>query len=527
MNEQILLGDEAIAMGAVHAGISAAYGYPGTPSTEVMEFLQSFSAKNGYPHAAWSCNEKTAVEEAIGVSMVGRRALVTMKHVGLNVAADSFMNAANLKIKGGLVLLVADDPGMHASQNEQDSRFFADFAYVMCFEPRKQQEAYEMTKEAFAISERFNIPVILRIVTRLAHSRALVKFSDIKEAKPLAPKVDRSGWMTLPGMARKRFGELLARQPEFLAYTEESAHNLLVLNPSFTDFGVITTGTACNYYEENVTEFQHQPSHLHIGVYPMPVKKIRELAAHVKKIVVIEEGYSYVERYLRGILPSDKIIIGKEDNVIPRFGELNPDNIRAALGLSVRAGHHAKEFPLPNRPPQLCPGCPHTNTFTMIKDAIKDYPNAIVTSDIGCYSLGAMPPIAVIDSLVCMGASIGMAKGAAEVGAYPVIATIGDSTFLHSGITPLIDCVAANANVTVVIMDNSTVAMTGAQEPIVPSSHLRKLVDGLGIDAKHVREIIPLPKNAAENVKILQEEIAHNGVSVIISLRECLQIKKM
>lgn len=525
MKEMILLGDEAVAMGAIHAGISAAYGYPGTPSTEIIEFLHAYAEKNSACSyiASWSSNEKTACEEALGVSMVGRRALVTMKHVGLNVAADAFINAANLKINGGLVLVVADDPGMHASQNEQDSRFYADFAYVICFEPRHQQEAYAMTMEAFALSERFQIPVIVRMVTRLAHSRALVQFAEPQPIKAIENKVDREGWMTLPALSKKRWINLLAQQPQFLAYTESSAYNPLYINPDFSDFGVITTGTARNYYEENLGDFANKPSHLHISVNPIPVAKVRELAAHVKKIIVIEEGYSYVEKYLRGLLPSEKIIIGKDDKAIPPYDELNPDNIRSALGLPERDMHHFKEVAMAGRPPQLCKGCPHIDTFNMIKTAIADYPNAIVTSDIGCYSLGALPPYSVIDSLVCMGASIGMAKGAAEVGAFPVIATIGDSTFIHSGMTALVDCVANNANVTVVIMDNSTVAMTGGQETIFPSSKLKKLVEGIGVAPEHIKEINPLAKNLVENVNILKNEIAYKGTSVILAVRECIQ----
>ena len=441
MKEMILLGDEAVAMGAMHAGISAAYGYPGTPSTEIMEFLQDHIKKNELDNiqASWFSNEKTACEGSLGVSMVGKRALVTMKHVGLNVAADAFINAANLKIKGGLVLCVADDPGFHASQNEQDSRFYADFAHVVCFEPRHQQESYEMIKEAFDVSEQFNIPVIFKMVTRLAHSRAMVKLGETKNQNQLVDKVDKLNWNTLPALSRKRFGELLADQNDFLTYTEKSNYNPLFINPEFSDFAVITTGTARNYYEENLDELKSKPSHLHISVYPMPVDKIRQLAEHTNKVIVIEEGYSFVERRLRGILPMEKTIIGKEDHVIPRFNELTPDNIRNALGLPERATPNHKELELAGRPPQLCQGCSHRDTFSMINKYVADVPNTIVTSDIGCYSLGALDPYKSIDSIVCMGASIGMAKGAAEAGAESVIATIGDGTFVHTGMPALVD----------------------------------------------------------------------------------------
>lgn len=525
MTELMLLGDEAIGIGAIHAGLSVAYGYPGTPSTEILEFILNYIKQNKEKqiYAAWCSNEKTAYEEALGVSMVGKRALVTMKHVGLNVAADPFISSAILKIKGGLVLAVADDPGMHASQNEQDSRFYSDFAHIVCFEPHSQQEAYEMAKEAFAISERFRIPVVIRIVTRLAHSRAKVKFGKINETNPLSAEIDKTCWMTLPVLAKKSFAELLAAQTKFQAYAEESIYNPLYINNNFVKFGVITTGIAVNYYKENLDNFKVKPSHLHIGVYPMPVDKIRRLAQQVDKLVVMEEGYPFVEKRLRGILPTNKIIIGKEDALIPQSGELTPDNIRPALGLIVRETPLKKEIKLPNRPPQLCQGCPHTSTFVAIKKIVADIPTTIVTSDIGCYSLGAVAPFDAIDSMVCMGASIGMAKGAVEAGAGPVIATIDDGTFIHSGMSSLVDCIAAKINVTIIIMDNSIVAMTGGQETILPSSKLKQLIMGMGVEPEHIKNIIPLPKNLEDNIKIIKEEMAYKGVSIILSARECIQ----
>ena len=277
MNHKVLLGDEAVAAGAVDAGVSAAYGYPGTPSTEILEYLIDYSKANGAPLASWCTNEKTAYEGALGVSYVGKRALVTMKHVGLNVAADPFVNSALLGIHGGLVLAVADDPGMHSSQNEQDSRFFADFTKIICLEPRNQQEAYEMTREAFDLSERFRIPVMLRLSTRISHSRAGVELRDPRPENSLDKVSDPKTWMLLPAMARKNWAALLERFPEFVESAEASDYNPLFINEEFSDYGVITSGLGGNYYEEHEAVLPRRPSRLHVGMYPLPVDKIKKL----------------------------------------------------------------------------------------------------------------------------------------------------------------------------------------------------------------------------------------------------------
>lgn len=525
MGEMVLLGDEALALGAIDAGISSAYGYPGTPSSEIMEYILKYSKTSDDLFASWSSNEKTAYEEALGASFVGRRVLVTMKHVGLNVAADPFMNSALLDIKGGLVLVVADDPGMHSSQGEQDSRYFSAFARIMCFEPRNQQECYEMTREAFDISEKFHIPVMIRIVTRLAHSRAVVVPSPAREPNKMEKANNPGGWMLLPALARRNWAALLAQQAEFEKYTTESEYNPLSVNPDFRDFGVITSGLGKNYYDEAKKELSVLPSHLHISAYPVPVEKIRKLALSVDKIIVIEEGCTFIEDYLRGYLPQPVEIAGKQNGEVPLTGELNPDNIRKALGLEPRFGL-STDIELPGRPPQLCKGCPHADTYAALNEARESFDNSIVTSDIGCYSLGALPPYKAIETIICMGASIGTAKGAAEAGFEPVVAVIGDSTFLHSGISPLIDAVSCKTAMTVVILDNGTVAMTGGQDTIMPSSRLRTLIEGIGVDQDHIRTIIPLKKHHDENVEVLKTEMNYRGISVIIALRECLETMK-
>ncbi len=527
MSEMVLLGDEAVALGAVHAGLTAAYAYPGTPSTEILEFLIRYQARQGKPHAAWCANEKTAYESALGVSYAGRRTMVSMKHVGLNVAADPFVNSALVAIHGGLVLAVADDPGMHSSQNEQDSRFYADFARVICLEPANQQEAYEMTREAFDLSERFEIPVMIRLVTRLAHSRTVVRTGDPRPENP--PDKIRDGassWILMPQIARRRWHELLLRQTEFQAYTEASAHNPLKINEKRTDFGVITTGIARNYYLENQPDLGFEPSHLHVGAYPLPVEKIRRLATHVKRVIVLEEGYSYLERHLRGIIPPGVEIQGKESGQIPTDGELDPDVVRRALGLPENASLASYTPALAGRPPQFCAGCPHADTLSALKLALAGYPETVVTSDIGCYTLGALPPHSAVETCVCMGASIGMAKGVAEAGLHPVVAVIGDSTFLHSGVTPLMDAVSSKANMTLIIADNATVAMTGTQPTILSQSQLEQVILGVGVDPGHFHVLTSHPKHVEKNAAILKQEIEHHGLSVIIARRECLEAAK-
>jgi indolepyruvate ferredoxin oxidoreductase alpha subunit len=528
MPEMVLLGDEALAMGAIDAGVSAAYAYPGTPSSEIMEFLQVRARGGGGFVAEWCSNEKTAYEAAVGVSMVGRRALVAMKHVGLNVAADPFVNSALVSIHGGLVLAVADDPGMHSSQNEQDSRFYADFARVVCLEPRSQQEAYDMTREAFELSERFHTPIMVRLVTRIAHSRAVVGTREPLAQRGLNKSTERAGWTLLPSTARRLWDRLLAQQGEFLAYAEGSPYNTLELDEGFHDFGVLTTGLGWNYYVENREELPVRPPHLHIGVYPVPVQKVRRLAAAVKRIVVIEEGYPFVERALRGLLPQPVQISGKEDGSLPPSGELNPDNVRPALGLPAKRGLELSGglSELPGRPPQLCAGCPHRDSFEALNLALASFPQRLVTSDIGCYTLGYLPPHQAIESCLCMGASVGMARGAAQVGFAPAVAVIGDSTFLHSGISPLVDAVASGVSFTLLILDNSITGMTGGQPTILSSEGLQRLVLGIGVEPDHVRLIAPLKKHLEENAAAIREELEYRGVSVIIARRDCIQAIK-
>jgi indolepyruvate ferredoxin oxidoreductase alpha subunit len=523
MDEKILLGDEAVALGAVHAGLSGAYSYPGTPASEIMEFLIKTSEGKGSFVASWSVNEKVAFEEALGVSYAGKRALVSMKHVGLNVAADPFMNAAITGANGGLLVAVADDPSMHSSQNEQDSRFYAQFAQVFCFEPSNHQEAYDMTRLAFDISEDLGIPIMLRLVTRLSHSRSRIRTRPPREENSLHYGIS-TDWTLLPVNARRRFKILVEKQKDLLKLSNESGFNSLQINKKTASLGIIVSGIAYNYVIENYKDEAERPSILKISTYPLPEDLIAKLVQHVNTVLVVEEGYPYIERNLRGIFGvAGKTIKGKLSGHLSMTGELTPEIVRQALEMEPLEKPDLGDFKLSARPPQLCGGCPHADTYKALNRALESYPNARAFSDIGCYTLGALPPYNAIHSCVCMGASIGMAKGGAEAGIYPSIAVIGDSTFAHSGLTPLLGAAAADTNMTAIILDNSIVAMTGGQPTFASGEKLVRIIEGLGVIKGHIRIIEPLPKNLEKNIQIIKEEIDYNGLSVIIASRECIQ----
>ncbi|HOX48518.1 MAG TPA: thiamine pyrophosphate-dependent enzyme [Spirochaetales bacterium] len=522
MGFETLMGDEAIALGALHAGLSAAFAYPGTPSTEIMEYYQDYAAREGGIVAQWCANEKTAYESALGASYAGRRAMVSMKHVGLNVAADPFVNSALVKIKGGLVVVVADDPGMHSSQDEQDSRALAEFARVPCLEPSDQQEAYDMVRRAFEISEAESCPVLLRVTTRLAHSRAVVALGEKRAQNPVEKAPDRWGWTLMPHSARGLWKDLLSKYERLRLESEKEA----VIEPGSSELGVITTGLAREYFLENLPEMAEKPTWLHIGRYPMPYGKIRELSGKVKRVLVIEEGNPLVERQLRGILDQKVAVEGKESGQLPLTGELTPDSVRPALGLKPRKGQACRDIVPPKRPPQLCQGCPHADSYAFLKEALAAYPRHSVNSDIGCYTLGAMAPYEAIETVVEMGASVGMARGAAEAGLTPAVAVIGDSTFYHSGLTNLLDAVSHNTNVKILVLDNETTGMTGAQPTILPGQRLKDIAVACGVDGAHVRILDAHKKDHAANVAAMKEELAYEGPSVIIAVRACLEAVK-
>lgn len=516
---RLLLGDEAVALGAIDAGLSGVYAYPGTPSTEITEFIQNNQlAKERGIHSRWCTNEKTAMEAALGMSYCGKRALVCMKHVGMNVCADAFVNSAITGVNGGLVVLAADDPSMHSSQNEQDSRFYGKFAMVPIFEPGNQQECYDIMSQAFDLSERLRLPVLMRLVTRLAHSRSNVVVSDsAREQNAFHPDNDKH-WVLLPAIARKQYSLLISLQPKMEASSEQSLLNTLETLDG-KGLGIIASGIGYNYVRE--AQPQGVSAILKIGQYPLPEEKVRQLAAESDAILVVEDGQPFIEEGIRGMLGAGYPVRGRLTGDLPRTGELNPDWVRKALGKDVDITFN-DIHEVVGRPPALCQGCGHRDVYKALNEIAAQYDGCRIFGDIGCYTLGALPPFQSIASCVDMGASITMAKGAADAGQRPAIAIIGDSTFTHSGMTGLLDAINDHANITVVISDNLTTAMTGGQDS-AGTNKFEQICIGLGVPPEHVRVVVPLPKNMPEIVKTLKEEIEYPDVSVIIPRRECMQ----
>ena len=521
--KRLLLGDEAIALGAIHAGISGVYAYPGTPSTEITEFIQNNKlAQERNLHSTWCTNEKTAMEAALGMSYAGKRALVCMKHVGMNVAADAFVNSAITGVNGGLVVLAADDPSMHSSQNEQDSRFYGKFAMLPILEPSNQQEAYDMMNDAYTLSEELKLPVLMRVVTRLAHSRAGVKVGEVGEENQLNPDSERTHWVLLPAIARNQYAALIKKQEQLEKVSRKSPYNGLEnFNPdSSYEFGIIACGIGYNYVKECDTDDSPVPV-LKVSQYPLPAEEIQKMADCCKYILVVEDGQPFVEEQVKALLSSDYTVKGRLTGDLPRTGELTPDNVGNAIGWATKSPFVTPQVVMP-RPPALCQGCGHRDVYDALNKVAAEYPGARIFGDIGCYTLGALPPFRAIDSWVDMGASITMAKGAADAGVFPAISVIGDSTFTHSGMTGLLDAVNDKANITIIISDNLTTAMTGGQDS-AGTNKFEAICLGLGVEPEHVRVVVPLPKNMEEITRIIREEIEYKGVSVIIPRRECVQ----
>ena len=518
--KQLLLGAEAIALGALDGGISGVYAYPGTPSTEITEYIQKNSGRYEHPvRSAWSANEKTAYEAALGMSYAGKRSLVCMKHVGLNVAADAFINSAITGINGGLVVAVADDPSMHSSQNEQDSRVYGKFAMVPVIEPASQQELYDAVRYAFDLSESVKLPVLLRLTTRLAHSRAGVEGAATRPQNPFNAPYAPERFVLMPHNARRQYKNLLGMQSQLEEHAESSWLNRLI--PGTGSTGVLAFGIAFNYVMEVRQAFSLDFPLLKIGHYPLPRKKIEALFNSCDTILVAEEGYPVYEELLRGYFGNTHIK-GRLDGTLPRAGELNTDSVALALGLTKK-----EIMPIPgivvNRPPELCKGCGHRDLYDALNTVMSSHEQHHVFSDIGCYTLGALAPYNAIHTCVDMGASITMAKGAADAWLRPAVAVIGDSTFTHSGMTGLLDAVNDRSPLTVIIADNDTTAMTGGQNSSANGSRLLDICRGLGVEEAHLRTIIPLKSHLAENIAVLREEIAWEGVSVVIAQRECIE----
>ncbi|KAA5445032.1 indolepyruvate ferredoxin oxidoreductase, partial [Bacteroides cellulosilyticus] len=414
----------------------------------------------------------------------------------------------------------ADDPSMHSSQNEQDSRFYGDFSLIPMYEPSNQQEAYDMVYNGFAFSEKIGEPILLRMVTRLAHSRSGVEQKAQQVQNEISFSEDPRQFILLPGNARKRYKVLLERQAEFIEASESSPYNKYIDGPN-KKMGIIACGIGYNYLMENYPDGCEYPV-LKIGQYPLPKKQLLQLVEACDEILVLEDGQPFVEKQLKGYLGIGVKVKGRLDGTLPQDGELNPDKVARTVGKENKS-----EFGVPSlvemRPPALCEGCGHRDMYTVLTQVLKEeYPTHKVFSDIGCYTLGANAPFNAINSCVDMGASITMAKGASDGGLHPAVAVIGDSTFTHSGMTGLLDCVNENANVTIVISDNETTAMTGGQDS-AGTGRIEAICAGIGVAPEHIRVVVPLKKNYEEMKQIIREEIEYRGVSVIIPRRECIQ----
>lgn len=519
MHKQLLLGAEAIAQAALDAGISGVYAYLGTPSTEITEFIQRSQTVNApQVRSTWATNEKTAFEAALGMSYAGKRSLTCMKHMGLNVAADAFMNAAVTGIHGGLVVAVADDPSMHSSQNEQDSRVYGKFAMIPVLEPAHQQEAYDMVRYGFDLSEKTELPVMVRIPTRLSHSRAAIMRGEPREQNRLHPSGDKGKWILLPANARRNYQRLLEKQQELANASESSAFNRTTEGEG--TIAVIAFGIANNYAMEVIKAYNLPVAVLKISQYPLPEKIISRFTEKYPDILIAEEGYPVYEELLKGYFGNGKFR-GRLDGALPRTGELSPNLLAKAL--KVGTGE-IRTIPtiVAGRPPMLCKGCSHRDLFDAINHVMEEYPEHHVFGDIGGYTLGALPPYSAISTCVDMGAAITMAKGAADAGIRPALCVIGDSTFTHSGMTGLLDAVNDRSSMTVIISDNGTTAMTGGQDS-AGTGRFYNICKGIGVEEDHIRTIIPLKKNLDENCRVLKEELDYQGVSVIISQRECIQ----
>ena len=445
------------------------------------------------------------MEAALGMSFMGKRALVCMKHVGMNVCADPFVNSGMTGVNGGVVVLVADDPSMHSSQDEQDSRFYGKFAMVPIFEPSTQQEAYDMMATAFEYSEKQCLPVLMRVTTRMAHSRAVVECVDEpRQQNELNYNAVAANWVLLPANARKRNDVVTAQQASLEEDAANSPYNIYMEGHDLS-LGIIASGIGFNYVNECFPNGSPYPI-LKISQYPLPKKLVRRLMSECKQVLIVEEGQPFIEDMVRGVGDSK---------------ELNPDIVKKALGMEIGECFNPCADVVP-RPPALCQGCGHRDVYTALNEVLKEFDNPRVFGDIGCYTLGFLPPFRAIHSCVDMGASITMAKGAADAGQWPAVAVIGDSTFTHSGMTGLLDAINENADITVIISDNLTTGMTGGQDS-AGTNKFEAICRGLGLSDEHLKVVVPLPKNMPEITQIIRDEINYHGTSVIIPRRECMQ----
>lgn len=521
--KKILSGNEAVARGAYEADCKIAAAYPGTPSTEILENVADYKDIN----SEWSPNEKVALEVASGSSISGSRSLAVMKHVGLNVAADPFFTIAYEGVNGGLVIVTADEPGMHSSQNEQDNRLYASHAKVAMVEPADSQECKEFMSYAYEISERFDIPVLFRMTTRICHSKGVVELKDKKEVKAKDYEENMEKYLMLPAHARERHKDLEKRLLSLQEYSNDCPLNKIEWGSK--EIGIISSGVSYQHARE---VFGGDASYLKIGFsHPLPDKLIKKFAKSVQKLYVIEENEPYLENYVRTLGIE---CIGKE--FIPRCGELTPQIVEEAL-LPERAQEEYKvDVNTPSRPPLLCPGCTHRGVF----HAMNKLDNIVVTTDIGCYGLGSLPPLNIGEINICMGAgfsaAIGFQKSALKAGRdTKVFGVLGDSTFFHSGMNSLLDAVYNQVPITAIILDNRITAMTGHQEnpgtgKTLMGEETKKvdiegMVKAIGVKEDNI-EIID-PYDLEETSEVLQKAYKAEEPFVIIAKRPCALIKEV
>ncbi len=515
--KKLLSGNEAIARGAWEAGVKVASAYPGTPSTEILQFMSAYDEVN----SEWSPNEKVALEVGAGASMAGARTLVAMKHVGVNVAADPLFTLSYVGVKGGLVIITADDPQMHSSQNEQDNRHYARSAKIPMLEPSDSDEALRFVKMGFDMSEEYDCPVFVRSTTRVSHGQTMAEVGGRAEGKiKIGIEKDPPKWVMLPAFARMRHPLVEERMARLAELAETFPENKI--EPGDKSIGIVASGVAYQYAREAFPK----ASFLKLGMsWPLPKELFRKFASMVDKVYVVEELDPFFENWMRAL---GLEVVGKE--AFPLVGELTPGLVKKGVLGDAAGGTARKPEPdLPMRPPIMCPGCPHRGLFTALKKL-----NVFVCGDIGCYTLAAPPPLSSLDSCLCMGAGIGQSFGAQKAlgmdGRTKVVSVIGDSTFFHSGVTPLMDMAYNHGDGLVIILDNRITAMTGRQQN--PGSgadlcgeascmvDLPKLAEGLGI--KRVKIVEPYDVDATKNT--LKEELEAPELSLVISRSPCMLI---
>lgn len=535
MDSKLLLGNEAIAYGAITAGVRVVTAYPGTPSTEVFTTLAKYASKNNY-HAEWCVNEKVALEIAYGAAISGARSLVSMKQVGLNVAADPLLSGTYLGVKGGLVIVVADDPGPHSSQTEQDTRLFAGFAKVPVLDPTDPQEALDMTAEAFNISERYNIPVILRPTTRVCHVCQDVIIPEKETIYSQARFEKGSDYVIFPSVSVRKHRALINTLNDISSDFSASTFNRV---EGEGKKGIICSGVSYHYVQEALQRLKLDMAVMKIGTpYPFPDKMVQTFIEGKESVLVVEELDPVLENELMRLAGSKGIhldINGKNNQLVPGVGELNVNLVEKAvaawMGMNPSEPAVLEKPNLPVRAPILCAGCPHRASFYAIRRAAGKKSDVVFTGDIGCYTLGMMPPLSAVDTCLCMGAAITEAQGIgrAEPGR-ETIAVLGDSTFYHTGIPGLINAVYNQYPLTLVILDNSTTAMTGFQPhpgtgqtamgENVPAVDMVKLLNGCGVQSVQIVD----PVDLKSSIKAVKDALAYPGPSVVIMKRECVNL---